>query len=142
MVTVFGAPAPLRVGVADLSVMVQGAADQNSVLDAKVRLHLKRSSATNVFEIVVPASHAAATNKLLYAAHVNLPSAGKWNLEVGVTRGDLAASASGDINVLPPEPPLASHWLYIALVPLLIVLFAANQWLKRNRRFRRFRVRP
>ncbi len=142
MVAVFSMPAPLRVGNADLSVMVQKSSDQSSVLDAKVSIHLKKSSATEVQEIIVPATRAQATNKLLYAARINLPSSGKWRLEVDVTDQGSAASASGEINVLPEQAPLQSHWVYVALVPFVVLLFATNQWLKKRRRLRRSRALP
>src|SRR5579884_1996756 len=40
LVTLFGAPEPVRAGPADLSVLVQRASDRTPVLDAQVRLKL------------------------------------------------------------------------------------------------------
>jgi len=142
IVTVFSTPVPLRVGVADLSVMVQRANDRDSVLDAQVKLHLTRSSASNVVEIVAPATRAQASNKLLYAARVTLLSSGMWRLEVDVARQGSAALVSGDLNVLPPQPPMKARWPYFVMVPLFVLLFAVNQWLKKSRRLRRPRARP
>lgn len=142
IVTVFSTPVPLRAGVADLSVMVQTAQDRKTVLDAGVKLHLTKSSATDVVEIIAPATRSQATNKLLYAARVTLPSAGKWRLEVDVKEKASVASVSGEIAVLPLQPPAMARWPYFAFVLLVVLLFAMNQWLKRSRRLRRPRARP
>ncbi|HEY7304937.1 MAG TPA: FixH family protein [Bryobacteraceae bacterium] len=132
-VTLFSSPTPLRAGRADLSVMVQTTADRSSVQDAKVILHLKKSERGNVEEVMAPATHANATNKLLYAANVNLPSAGKWRIEIEVSSGGTSATASGELAVLPPQAPAATYWGYFALVPFVILLFVFNRWLKRRR---------
>ncbi len=142
IITVFGAPVPLRVGTGDFSVMVQRAKDQSTVLDAGVRLRLARSTADEVFEVTVPASHAQATNKMLYAAHVKLPSAGEWRLQAQVTAANQSVDVSGNVNVLPPEPPAMAHWPYFALIPAAILAFALNQWLKSKRGVRRPPARP
>ena len=142
MITIFSTPGPLRAGTADLSVMVQMAKDQSAVLDAQVKLRLNRSSATQVDEIIAPANRAQASNKLLYAARVTLPSPGRWQLEANVTDKNSAASVSTEVNVLPAQAPLAAHWLYIALAPLVVLLFVLNRLLKRNRDSRRSRVLP
>jgi hypothetical protein len=132
-VTLFSSPTPLRAGRADLSVMVQKTADRSSVQDAKVMLRLKKSERGNVEEVIAPATQANATNKLLYAANVNLPSAGTWRVEVEVSANGVAASASGELTVLPPQAPAATYWGYFALVPFVILLFVFNRWLKRTR---------
>lgn len=142
IVTAFGEPAPLRVGTADVSVMLQSASDQNTVLGATVNLHLKKSSPGSVLEVLAPASHAHATNKLLYAARVTLPSAGEWQLSVDVKEGNGAASAAGEINVLPPAPAAATYWSYIAIVPIFVLLFVLNRWLRRRWGIRSPQARP
>ncbi len=132
VVTAFGEPVPVRVGATDLSVMVQNADDRTSVLDATVNIRAKKSSTGSVVEIMAPATHARATNKLLYAAHVTLPSAGEWQLIVDIKRGSAAASASTDLNVLAQEAPAETYWPYFAIVPLLALAFALNRWLRRK----------
>ena len=142
IITVFSTPVPLRVGKADLSVMVQNASDQSTVLDATVQVQLQKSEEGKIVEIVAPATHARATNKLLYAAEVTVPSAGRWRMDARVSVKDSDVDASGDIEILPPQPPLAAHWPYFMLVPLIVILFAVNQWLKSKRRVARPRGRP
>lgn len=138
-VTMFSAPVPLRVGVADLSVMVQSVNDRNSVLDCEVTLQLSKAGE---HDIRVAATRAQATNKLLYAAHPVLQQAGKWSVRVAIeARGD-TVRVNGEIEVLPQLPPLIVYWPYFALLPVAVAFFALNQWLKRTRKVTNPRVRP
>jgi len=133
-ITLFSSPTPVRAGHADLSVMVQNSADQSPLLDADVRLHLVRRDANSIAEISAPARHQQATNKLLYAAQVFLNSPGKYRVEIAVQTSRDSALVTGDLDVLPPEPPLLAHWPYFAALPVVAFLFALNQRLKRKRR--------
>lgn len=141
-ITLFSSPTPVRAGVADLSVMVQNAADKSPVQNATVKLHLSRTANGSIVDVFAPATHAKATNKLLYAANVNIPSAGMWQASVEVSAAGVAETASGMISVLPPQAPAVNYWAYIALLPFVILLFIFNQWLKRRRRFTYPQVRP
>jgi hypothetical protein len=132
-VTLFSTPSPVRVGRADFSVMVQNAADQSSILDADVRIHLVRHDSRSISEVSAPARHEQATNKLLYAAQMDLNTAAKYRVEISVQNSRDSALVTGDIDVLPPEPPLLAHWPYFAALPLVALLFAINQRLKRRR---------
>ncbi len=127
LITVFAAPSPLRAGIADLSVMVEEARNRQTVLDAEVGLRISRPGET---DIVLPATRAQAVNKLLYAAYPALPSAGDWRLTVQVNLRGQPIEAEGMITVLPRQPAARKYWLYLALVPLGVVLFVINQWLK------------
>ena len=137
MITVFSTPVPLRVGIADLSTMIQKAGDQTAVLDGTVMLHLAKSGER---EILVAATPAQATNKLLYGARVTLPSSGDWRLHVYVTVRGEAAEVSGQIDVLPEQPPLVAYWEYFMVVPVGVTLFAMNQHLKSRRLVRNSRA--
>ena len=135
LITVFGAPSPLRAGVADLSVLVQDARDTSAVLDAEVGLTLSRAGDK---EISLSATRAQATNKLLYAAYPFLPSAGEWRLNVQVKSQGRSVSVDGVIAVMPQQTSVMTYWLYIAFAPIGILLFLANQLLKsRSRHLRR-----
>lgn len=131
LITVFGDPVPLRVGSADLSVLVQTALESSAVLDATVVLHLSKPGEPDVD---VSATRAQAANKLLYAAHPVLPSAGAWHLDVQVRSNGSAVDAAGEILVLPRSTSLNASWPYFALVPAGVLLFLVNQWLKNRRR--------
>jgi len=132
-ISVFGAPEPLRVGPTDLSVMVQQTSDHSTILDGTVKVHLIQSAASDISEIFASATHANATNKLLYAARVNLPKPGVWRLIADVESKRGEAEVAGEINVLGPQAPIITYWPYFALVPLIVMLFIINQWLKRGR---------
>lgn len=142
VVSVFAAESPLRVGTADLSVMVQNGSDESPVMDAKVMLRLTKTSADDVTEVAAPATHAKSSNKTLYSAQMTLPSAGAWRLSAEVNAGGTSANASADLNILPAARPMQTYWPYIALVPLAVLLFAFNRWLRRRRDFIRPRARP
>lgn len=131
VITVFGAPSPLRAGASDLSVLVQDTRDTRIVLDADVTLTLSKPGEK---EIVVPATRAQATNKLLYAAYPVMPEPGDWTLIVRVKSQDTAASVEGVITVLPQRASIMSYWLYIAFAPAGVFLFLLHQNLKARSR--------
>jgi hypothetical protein len=138
VVTVFSSPVPLRVGPADLTVMVQTAEDHHDVLDCRVTLTLAKSGER---DITLEATRAQATNKLLYAAETVLPSAGTWHTTVNLAAKSETASAAGDISVLPEQSSLIAYWPYFTIVPVALALFALNQCLKAKRRLNYPRAR-
>jgi len=133
-ISFFSAESPVRVGKADLSVMVQSSADQSPVLDAAVHVRLVRRDPDSIFSLSAPASHEKATNKLLYAATVDLKSPGQYRVEVSVQTKKESALVTGDLAVAPPEPPLLAHWPYFVALPVVALLFVLNQRLKQKRR--------
>jgi len=133
-ITLFAAETPVRVGRADLSVMVQTSSTKTPVLDADVRLHLVRREATTIAEVSAPARHEQATNKLLYAAMIDLNTPGQYRAEIAVQTKTESALVTGDLEVLPPEPPLLAHWPYFVALPIVALLFVLNQRLKLKRR--------
>ena len=133
-ITLFSTPSPVRVGRTDFSVMVQTNAKAEPILDADVRLHFVQRGANSIAEVSAPARHEKATNKLLYAAQVDLNATGKWRVEIAVQTTRESALVTGDLDVLPPEPPLLAHWPYFVAIPLVAFLFVLNQRLKRRRR--------
>lgn len=133
-VTLFSAPTPLRVGPADLSVLVQDAASDATVLDATVRLSLTPPEGSAARPLELAASAAQATNKLLYAANAVLDRPGAWRVRIDVERGSAAGSVATTLPVEPAAPPLATLWPYLAIPPVAIALYALNQWLKRRTR--------
>jgi len=80
-IAVFAFPNPLRTGPIDISVLLQDADNWQPFSDALVKVKLvSRDKPGTVIHSV--ATRAAATNKLLYAALVELPVAGWWDVEV------------------------------------------------------------
>ncbi len=137
-VTVFSKSEAVRAGTNDLSVMVQRQGDKSTVMDATVLLHLQRTNTSSgeIMRLTGIATHARATNKLLYAATVNIPSTGIWQLDADVTSGGKNALVSGEINVLPPQPPMVNYWPYVAMVPALAIAFLINRKLRAKFRAR------
>jgi hypothetical protein len=133
VVTVFSAPVPLRVGLSDLSVMVQNADDRTDVLECDVMLHLSKPGEQ---EVTIAATRAQANNKLLYAAHPVFQSAGKWKVSVEIKAKGQTVRVNGEVTVLPELPPLIAYWPYFAVLPVAVALFALNQWLKATRKVR------
>ncbi len=133
-ISIFSSTEPLRVGAADISVMVQKSDDKSTVQDATVKLHLTHTTPEGISEIFVPATHAKASNKLLYAAQVNLTAEGAWKLVSTIDSKVGNAEVAANIRVMPAEPRILAYWPYFAVVPLIIVLFAMNQWLRAKRK--------
>ncbi len=134
-VSLFTTPAPLRPGRGELSVLLESEANHQPLLDAAVRIVIRKDDRT----INLEATRAQATNKLLYACQVDILSSGRWDVEVIVDRNGQRASATGTLSVLDPLPPLLMYWPYFAIVPVFILLFAIHQFLRyrENRRKRR-----
>jgi hypothetical protein len=147
LVTLFGSPAPLRAGPADLSVMVQDASTGAPVLAQRVSLKVQAAASPGSEAWVPPccsmkknvgvveATHAAAQNKLLYAANLILPSSGAHDVIVRIG-GDSPTSEllTVPVKVEPPAPPLSHYWAWLAAPPLLVVVFGLNQRLRRRER--------
>src|SRR5882672_5958460 len=129
VVTVFTAPGPLRAGPVDISVLVQDRASGQPVLDGEVFVRLKMEGATTLVE---RATREVAQNKLLYAALMNLPEAGQWELEVTIKQGEETASILGQVSAAGPTPFWLSYWRGLLLPPIVIAVFALNQRLKRR----------
>jgi hypothetical protein len=136
VISLFGSPAPLRVGPADLSVMVQDVKQHATILNAHVVVHVSTVVSHEIREVVVPATRTQASNKLLYATSLTFPSPGDWNATVDVAVNGETVSVSGKLHVLPERAPLAEFWPFFLAIPVLIALFSLNQWLKGRRRMK------
>ncbi len=134
VISLFGSPVPLRVGPADLSVMVQDVKQHATILNAHVVVHISTVVNHEIREVVVPATRTQASNKLLYATSLTFPSPGDWNATVDVAVNGETVSVSGKLHVLPERAPLAEFWPFFFAIPVLIALFSLNQWLRRRPR--------
>lgn len=135
-VTVFTSPSPLRVGTADVSVLVVRAGTNDAVLDAQVRVTTEpvgHDGPGGSFE----ATHAQATNKLLYAANVSLPSDGPWRLTVAVAGPEGGGSAAFTVDVSPAILGLSTLELACLTIPALgVIAFVLLTWLPGRRKAR------
>lgn len=116
--------------------MVQDANDHSAILDAQVLVHVARTVNGEIHEVAVPATHAKATNKMLYAANVPFDAPGDWRAMVDVSLHGKTASISGPLRVLPKQPPILAYWPFFLVIPVIIALFVLNRWLKRKRAIR------
>ncbi len=151
-ITLFGSPSPLRAGPADLSVMLQDAQTGAPVLDQAVAIQVMKAASSDssstawvppccsmkTSTAAVPATHAAAQNKLLYAANFLLPASGRHDISVTIGAPGSASPLSTlptlhtQLTIAPPAPPLTGYWAYLAAPPLVVVGFALNQRLRRR----------
>ncbi len=147
-VTVFASQ--LRAGPTDLSVMVQNATTNESVLDAKVEFALEAQASVDPatpqsawvppccsMELktdlaAIPATREAAQNKLLYAALTTLPASGDYLLTTTVTTGTGAARLTTPLRVAPPLSPASTYWPLLALPPVAIFGFILRAHAKRR----------
>ena len=126
VVTVFTAPAPLHAGRIDLSVLVLGVETGRPITDLSIEVcrqevdHPKRT-------IRAVATTEEATNKLLRAAKIELPEAGRWRFEVFVEGVDRSQAIGFDVVVAAPPPAWLQMSLWIGWPIVPIGLFAVVQ---------------
>jgi len=139
--TVLAAPAPLRAGLSEWSVLLQRAADASVVLDAEVELELSRtqSGAAQGHRLVASATREASDNRLFYTARLRLPDAGDWHGSVRVRSAEGEGALAVEVVVAPGVGPLREHWRALGLPPLALGLFGLHQWLVLGRTARRAR---
>jgi len=150
-VTVFTSPEAVANGLADLSVLVQESKSGKVVLDADVRLTVSPpnglvttqadelcglpTAATRLPDeidnpVSVRATRQQASNKLLYAAPLELSAPGNWKLRLLVSRGSDTAQFDCVLPVTLSPGKLAGLWPYLSLPPLVVAPSAVNQWLR------------
>jgi hypothetical protein len=77
--SVFTAPSPIPVGVVDVSLLLQRLDSDDLVQDARVTVKAEPVGHAGTAR-TFPATHANASNKLYYAANVELADEGAWRL--------------------------------------------------------------
>jgi len=127
VITVFSDPTPLRVGPVDISVMVQDGGNGRPILEAEVTVQLQQHGAGGP-PIITQATRQNATNKLLYAALVDLPTPGLWELQVGTRHQAQAADVTCMVTAAPPRSMLGSWQLYAAVLSVMIGSAALYHW--------------
>jgi hypothetical protein len=129
VISVFTAPTPLRPGTAQVGVLVQDKADRRPVADADVRVVLRAADGSRS-ERAATARRGTVANRMIHAARVEIPAAGRWTLTASVRAGERSATVSSAVEVAPALAPLVAFWGFIALPFVAIALFALQQWLK------------
>jgi hypothetical protein len=152
-VTVFSSPESVSGGLADVSALIQERKTGKVVLDADVSftlsppdgLAMKQADVLCSFPTAamplrdginnlasVRATREQASNKLLYAAPLELNAPGDWKLYVLVSRGTDTAGFDCLLPVTLRSGKLTGLWPYLWLPPLVVIAFAVNQWLRRQ----------
>jgi hypothetical protein len=154
-VTVFVPPEPAVGSLVDVSVLVQWRKTGEVILDADVSLAVEpptglalarsdplcglsptaatvQSPDLTQQKPTVPATRDQASNKLLYAAALNLNSAGDWRLHVYVLRGSDTARFDCLLPVTQASAKLPGLWPCLVFPPIVIAAFAMNQMLRRH----------
>jgi hypothetical protein len=132
VITVFTAPAPLSVGLVDISLLLQNRSDLDPLLDAEVLLTLREEVSGIAFE--ARATRANARNKLLYAVPVIFAKPGKWRIAIRVTKNGKETDVTGILAVAPARDKSTSYAGYFAFPPGMILLFGVREALIRRRK--------
>ena len=152
-VTIFVTPETLCGRRGDMSVLIQCQSNRKIILDADVTFALDPpvslaktssdpfcglSSAGAAVQFLdgrhvlsYPATRKQASNKLLFAAPVELNATGIWHLRVTVSRGPDRADFDCPISITSRLGSQPGLWLCLAFPPVAITAFALNQRLRR-----------
>jgi hypothetical protein len=131
-VTVFTAPALVRAGPVDVSVLVQDGSKGEPVSDVAVTIEATRLGSPAVTSRQ-QATIAAATNKLYRAATFDLPEPGRYSLEVSVTGALGEARVHCELEATDRLPLGLALWPWIGWPGLAILVFGAHQVLVRRK---------
>jgi hypothetical protein len=131
-VTVFTSPTPVRVGLVDISVLVQDAATGEPASGVRVTIKVERRASPGVVE-ERPATSEAATNKLYRAAMFELPAPGWYSVEVSVAGALGEAHGHFELEAAEPLPSWLGVVPWVGWPFLVVLLFAVHQFLKSSR---------
>jgi hypothetical protein len=149
VVTIFTASELLQDNPADVSVMIQERNSNDAILDANVNLVFTPPGVTiaepieqmcgvsgepvqgpHSEKLTVAATRRRTPNKLFYSAPVKFGAAGNWQLRALIQQDGDAVEVSCSLPVGPPPREFVGLIPYLVLPPLLVALFALNQWLR------------
>lgn len=125
-ISVFTSPNPLRAGPVDVSVLVQDTATAEPVPNTQIFLRLTpRDRLTATMHAL--ATPAAATNKLLQAALVELPSPGTWDVEVECTTDNSRQTVRFTMEAGTPLPRWLTVWPWFTWPFAAVLLFGVHR---------------
>jgi hypothetical protein len=130
-ITVFTSATPFRAGPVDLSVLIQDAATEEYVPDARVTVRLT-ARGTGAF-LEYPATTEAATNKLLRAAEFQLPEPGLWDVAVAVEGPHGPALVRFEVQADEPPPRWQQLWPWFGWPAVAVALFGIHLALARRK---------
>jgi hypothetical protein len=122
-ISVFTAPTPFRQGPVDISVMVQDWKTGEPLACNGVTIRMTRPGQP---ALEYPATAEAATNKLFRAAQFELPTSGRWEVQVQVDGHYGPAVIGGELEAAAALPRWQELWPWIGWPVLAIALFAIH----------------
>ncbi|HUL51346.1 MAG TPA: hypothetical protein VLU94_02050 [Candidatus Nitrosotalea sp.] len=150
-VTLFSSPDAVAGGLVDVSVLIQRRETGKVILDADVSFTLSPPDGLTIQRseefcglptatarlpdgmnnpASVRATREQASNKLLYAAPVELDAPGDWKVHMLISRGTDTARFDCLVPVTMRSSKLSGMWPYLSLPLLAVSAFALNQWLR------------
>jgi hypothetical protein len=135
-VTALTAPALLRSGPVEVSVLVQDAATGTLVSDARVHVRMWLRARPEI-TISEQATSDAATNKLYRGAIFQVPEPGTWDAEVAVEGAQGTGRVRFEMDVGAPLPRWVALWPWISWPALVALLYGVHQYLVMQRSRRR-----
>jgi len=128
IVTIFTSPTPLRTGPVDISILLQDADTGIALTNVPVDVHAELINAQGARQMTLDAraTNNAATNKLLCAAELNLPTPGHCRIEVSV-KGLSSEPIGFDVDVEEGLPPWVETLIWMGWPLVAIAVFAIHQ---------------
>lgn len=127
-ISVFASPDPLRAGPIDISILTQDATTDAPIADAQMDVTLSPRDQRGP-TLRATATSAAATNKLLRAALLDLPAAGAWDVEIAITADRGPANVRFAIEAGPPLPRWLTVWPWFTWPIGAVFLFSLHRHL-------------
>jgi hypothetical protein len=127
-IAVFTAPNPFVAGPVDISVLVLDSASGEPAQDMKVSVKLEPLGRPGE-AVLHPATTEAATNKLLYAAVLELPEPGFWVVEVAIEGVKHDAKVRFKLEAADALPRWISLWPWVCWPAPVILLYGIHQHL-------------
>jgi hypothetical protein len=137
--SVFTSPDPLRAGPIDISVLLQDAETRMPITNPQVNVILTPSNGRGR-TIHAVATNAAATNKLLSAAPVELPEPGLWDIEIACLAEHGPVRVQFEIDAAPRSAGWLNVWPWFSWPAAMVMLFGIHRHLVSQRKTAATRV--
>jgi hypothetical protein len=124
-ISVFTAPPMPRVGLLDVSVLVQDAETQVIRDDITVRVRMEHTDASAI-PLQETATAVSATNRLFKATQFDVAESGIWRVTVSMPEASIAPLRF-DLEISPPLPPWMQLAPWIGWPFGLVALFLIHQ---------------
>jgi len=128
-ISIFISPDPLRAGPIDVSVLLQNAETGQTLDDVEVNVRItSHDEGGRVLHAV--ATREAATNKLMRAALVDLPSPGLWDVEMNYGADtNPRRQVRFTMEAGPPLAPWLTVWPWFCWPAAVVLLYGIHRWL-------------